>query len=96
MDAGVELALVGHDHDYERFAAMRADGTLDPDGVREFVVGTGGAELRHVGQPRPGSQVHQSDSNGVLRLALSPGGYAWAFIPVAGATFTDAGSDVCH
>ncbi|HLL98311.1 MAG TPA: hypothetical protein VK276_04485 [Rubrobacteraceae bacterium] len=34
----------GHDHDYERFAPQRPDGTLDTArGIREFVVGTGGA-----------------------------------------------------
>jgi 3',5'-cyclic AMP phosphodiesterase CpdA len=95
-EAGTEIALVGHDHDYERFAPMLADGTADPRGIREFVVGTGGAELRAVGDTRPNSEAHQSDSHGVLRLALRPHGYDWAFIPVPGATFTDVGSGACH
>ncbi len=44
--AGVEIVLSGHEHVYERFAPQQADGTADPArGVREFVVGTGGAEL---------------------------------------------------
>src|SRR4051812_1739596 len=86
-EAGTDLALVGHDHDYERFAPMHGDGTADPGGIREFVVGTGGAPLRPVGDTRPGTEVHQSDSHGVLRLALRPDGYDWAFIPVPGDTF---------
>ena len=95
QQGGADLALVGHDHDYERFAPMLADGTPDPGGIREFVVGTGGAPLRAVGDTRPNSEVHQSDSHGVLRLALRPDGYDWAFIPVPGATFTDIGSAAC-
>ena len=95
QQGGADVALVGHDHDYERFAPMLADGTPDPRGIREFVVGTGGAPLRAVGDMRPNSQVHQSDSHGVLRLALRPDGYDWAFIPVPGATFTDIGSAAC-
>ena len=96
QQSGADVALVGHDHDYERFAPMLADGTPDPGGIREFVVGTGGAPLRAVGDTRPNSEVHQSDSHGVLRLALRPDGYDWAFIPVPGATFTDIGSGACH
>jgi hypothetical protein len=95
-EAGTELAVVGHDHDYERFARMLADGTADPRGIREFVVGTGGAALRPVGDTRPNSEAHQSDSHGVLRLALRRDGYDWAFIPVPGDTFTDVGSEACH
>jgi hypothetical protein len=32
----------------------------------------------------------------VLKLTLSNGGYAWEFVPVAGSTFRDSGSAVCH
>jgi hypothetical protein len=32
----------------------------------------------------------------VLKLTLYQGGYDWQFVPVAGATFTDAGSGSCH
>jgi calcineurin-like phosphoesterase family protein len=96
QQAGADITLVGHDHDYERFAPMLADGTPDQNGIREFVVGTGGAPLRAVGDARPNSEVHQSDSHGVLRLALRPDGYDWAFIPVPGATFTDTGSGSCR
>ncbi len=43
---GVDVVLAGHDHDYERFAPMDDQGVFDPDrGVREFVVGTGGAQM---------------------------------------------------
>ena len=41
--AGADLVLVGHDHEYERFAPQNPSGVADPKGIREFVVGTGGA-----------------------------------------------------
>ena len=41
---GAELLLSGHSHDYERFAPLHRDGTVDlAEGIRQFVVGTGGA-----------------------------------------------------
>ena len=49
VTAGVEIVLVGHDHDYERFAPIGDKGQLDPRvGIREFVVGTGRRIARHV------------------------------------------------
>ena len=42
--AGAELVLNGHEHNYERFTPMNADGQPDPQGLREFVAGTGGRD----------------------------------------------------
>ena len=33
---------------------------------------------------------------GVLKLTLDDGTYAWQFVPIAGKTFTDSGTDACH
>jgi len=33
---------------------------------------------------------------GVLKLTLNQSDYAWQFIPIAGQTFTDAGTGACH
>jgi hypothetical protein len=41
-DAGVDVGLNGHDHNYQRFGHLSKTGTPDPAGAREFVVGTGG------------------------------------------------------
>jgi hypothetical protein len=86
--AGADVVLAGHDHDYERFAPIQ--------GIREFVVGTGGASHYPVLWPRRGSVVHDDHTFGVLRLGLGTGGYTWKFLPVAGSTFTDAGSAPCR
>jgi len=93
---GVELALAGHDHGYERFAPKDAGGAVDPArGVRSFVVGTGGGGDATFGPPQPGSEVREPVTDGVLKLTLHPTGYDWEFVPVAGETFTDAGSAIC-
>jgi hypothetical protein len=96
-NAGVELVLNGHDHDYERFAPQDPNGVADSiNGIREFVVGTGGKTLRSIGSPINNSEIHNDNTWGVLTLTLHPTGYDWKFIPVAGKTFTDSGSGTCH
>ena len=95
--AGAELVLNGHEHDYERFAPQTPGGVADTQfGVRELVVGTGGASHTSVGTPVANSQVRDSTSYGLLKLSLHASGYDWEFLPVAGATFTDSGSSACH
>jgi fibronectin type 3 domain-containing protein len=97
FDYGVELLLDGHDHHYERFAPQNADGQLDtPHGVREIIVGTGGAKLSGVGTPVANSEVRNASTWGVLKLTLHPSSFDWRFIPIAGASFTDSGTDRVH
>ena len=95
--AGVEIVLSGHEHIYERFAPQRADGTADPArGVREFVVGTGGAGLYAIGPPIPNSEFRDNTTWGVLRLTLDRGSYSWRFVPVGGGDAIDSGTGTCH
>jgi hypothetical protein len=95
--AGVDVIVSGHVHNYERFALQNPDGEADPDrGIREFIAGTGGKSHQAFVQVRPNSEIRNNDAYGVLKLVLMPGSYTWTFIPVAGATFTDAGEGVCH
>jgi hypothetical protein len=96
-DARADVVLSGHDHLYERFAPQDPVGRADPvDGIRQFTVGTGGESHYPVVDVRPNSEVRSDDTFGVLRLVLGPTGYDWQFIPVAGKTFSDAGSAACH
>jgi hypothetical protein len=75
---------------------MNPDGRADPAaGIREFVVGTGGAGLRSFGRVRPNSEVRDSSTWGVIKLTLRPAGYDWEFIPVPGQNFHDTGSGMC-
>jgi acid phosphatase type 7 len=96
-DSGAEIVLSGHDHTYERFAPQDPTGAPDPDrGIRQFVVGTGGAGFYDFQEIQPNSEIRDNETFGVLKLTLDPAGYTWEFIPVAGATFTDTGSGTCH
>ncbi len=95
--AGADLVLNGHAHNYERFLPQTPDGVPDPEkGIRQFIVGTGGKSVGSVAKVHPNSQLREGKTFGVLKLTLSPGSYAWQFIPEAGKTFTDVGSGNCH
>jgi hypothetical protein len=84
-DKDVQMVVTGHDHDYERFAPMGTGDAVDPSGLRQFVVGTGGKnhacdlDRRHVG-----SEVFNCDTYGVLRLTLGTDRWEWEFIPAPG------------
>jgi acid phosphatase type 7 len=96
-DAQADVVLAAHSHNYERFAPMDSNGNRDTGrGVREFVVGTGGAFWTGISNIRPNSEVHQNDTYGVLKLTLHPASYDWDFVPEAGRSFTDSGSQNCH
>lgn len=92
---GADVVISGHDHDYERFARQNPSGTADPSGMRQFVVGTGGAGLTGFGTPAANSEVRNSTTYGVLKLTLNASSYQWQFVPVAGQSFTDSGTSSC-
>jgi hypothetical protein len=92
----VEVALTGHDHLYQRFPPLDAQLRRAPfSGVRQFVVGTGGAMLYPFPAP-PSLTEARASVWGVLRLSLQDGAYEWEFLPAGEATFHDTGRDVCH
>ncbi len=94
---GAEIVLSGHKHNYERFAPQDANGNLRAEnGVRQFVVGTGGRSTGGFDQIRKNSEMRNGNTFGVLDLTLRSDGYDWQFVPVAGETFADTGSGSCH
>jgi hypothetical protein len=87
--AGADVVLSGHDHDYERLSPI--------DGIRSFVVGTGGRSLYEwPGSPLVQTEVRADDTYGLLELTLGSTDYAWRFVPASGGSFTDSGEDACH
>jgi hypothetical protein len=93
-DGNVDIVINGHDHNYERFGPQDAEGKADAArGIRQFVVGTGGVTLNSTFNKKTNSEDFKS-VYGVLKLTLSPGAYAWDFIPVTGPH--DTGSGACH
>jgi len=96
-DADADLILAGHEHNYERFAPMTATGSVDDArGIRSFVVGTGGRSHYGFGTPVTGSEVRNDTAWGILAVTLHADSYDWQFLPVAGQTFGDSGTQACH
>jgi hypothetical protein len=97
-EAGAALVVNGHRHHYERFAPQDPAGSLDPErGIRQFIVGTGGAGKASLTDAirAENSEVLSSIAYGVLKLTLKPDSYAWEFISEAKTYFTDSGTGAC-
>lgn len=95
--ANADLVIVGHDHTYERFAPQAPSGQRDTArGIREFVVGTGGANTYAFITIQPNSEVRKTGVWGVLKLTLHASSYDWKFEPIAGQSFSEGGSQACH
>lgn len=92
---GADVVMSAHEHSYERFAPQDPFGNADPEGIRQFVVGTGGGLLYGFDEPRPNSEVRKSGVHGVLKLTLHESSYDWEFLPVEGETFEDSGTGRC-
>lgn len=91
---GADLVLNGHDHLYARYRPLDPSGKYDPkNGIREFIVGTGGETLDTVvttdttsadpsGNPNFNAENLEASSGefwGVMGLTLNQNGYAWDF-----------------
>jgi hypothetical protein len=95
--ANADVVVNGHQHFYERYAPQTPDGVFDTlRGIRQFIVGTGGAGASWPRAIPPNSEVRNGDTFGVIKFTLDSASYTWEFIPVAGQTFTDSGSGKCH
>jgi hypothetical protein len=101
-EAGADIVLNGHEHNYERFGPQDPLENADPEhGIREFVVGTGGKGADGgFTSPLPNSEVQVNDSHGFLKLTLHAGAYDWEFVPAswpAGQSgYREYGSADCH
>jgi 3',5'-cyclic AMP phosphodiesterase CpdA len=89
-----DLVLNGHEHYYEAFAPQLADGSAAAAGIREFVVGTGGAHLYEVAAVAANRSAHLR-AYGVLRLGLGDDGYRRDFLDEGGRVL-DHGEATCH
>jgi Calcineurin-like phosphoesterase len=86
-DHGADVVLNGHDHTYERIRA---------DGIRQFVVGTGGrSHYPFERGPLPTTEVRNDSTYGLLWLALGEGTYEWEFLGLGDTGFTDSGQGTC-
>ena len=98
-DAHADIVLNGHSHNYQRWMPQDPFGARDPrHGIREFVVGTGGASKYGL-LPEGGSTnlaTAQNDAFGIVRITLHRAGYTWRWVPAAGqpSDFTDTATSV--
>jgi acid phosphatase type 7 len=91
---GVDVVINGHDHLYERFSRQDPDGRLDERGIRQFTVGTGGADLYRFVTVAPNSGARIS-TFGIFKITLRPDSYDWEFLETSGA-LGDNGFTACH
>jgi hypothetical protein len=95
-DAGVDVVLNGHQHQYERFPLMTPSGARDEArGIRQFNAGTGGESAEMPIALNEDREI-LTDAFGILKLTLDQDSYSWEFVPVVPGQFTDSGSGTCH
>ena len=91
---GAEIVINGHAHMYERFAPQTTSGAATERGIRQFVVGTGGASLDAAFRPLPNSEYLNADVHGVLVIVLHAASYEWNFIGVDGVVHDESAAPV--
>ena len=92
FEEGVDVVLAGHEHHYERFAPMTPAGVRDTvRGIAQFIVGTGGADLRGLRSPAPNSVTRIQGHYGVLKLTLGAEEYRHAFLDPQGRVWDPGG-----
>jgi hypothetical protein len=97
-DNDADVVINGHDHLYERFGKQDPAGRSDVRGLRQFIVGTGGAQLYDFHRQEANQQA-RFKGYGVLALTLSTDRYQWEFLeagPNGTSIVRDSGADGCH
>lgn len=92
--AHADVVLNGHKHNYQRLTKLDPSGKPDPNGIREWVVGTGGDDHSLGSKLFPGTEASDGKHFGILTMTLHPGSYDWQFIADNG-TVIDNGSAGC-
>jgi len=93
--AHADLVLVGHDHNYQRYAKMDGSKVAKSDGLRQILVGTGGRSFYGISGSSALLEASNANTHGVLKLTLSATGYSGDFVPSDG-SYTDSFSGTCN
>jgi hypothetical protein len=98
-DAGVDVVLAAHEHNYQQFAPMDKVGKLDTaKGIRSFVIGTGGGrDFRDVWTTAHMATEEKRivNQSGVMFMTLEATGYAFRWLYADGRVGA-TGSGACH
>jgi hypothetical protein len=95
---GVDVALTGNDHNYQRWVSLDANGNPHAQGIIQFVAGMGGHGIRSfiredermaIGFDTP------PEAFGALRLEMYPDKLGFEYINIDG-KILDSGEIVCH
>lgn len=98
QDHGAEFIVSGHVHRYERFRKLvrtgLRTGTPSADGIRQFVMGTGGGSLYDVISVDPNCEKNIV-TRGIVRFGLYSDHYEWSLTDLNGVV-RDKGSELCR
>jgi hypothetical protein len=98
-DAGVDVVLAAHEHNYQQFAPMGKDGKLDREkGIRSFVIGTGGGRdfREEFNNARMDTEEKRIvDQSGVFFMTLTPRDYSFRWLYADGRLGAE-GTGTCH
>jgi len=95
--AKADLVLVGHDHNYQRYAKMDENQAARTDGLRQVLVGTGGRSFYSLSGTHALLEASNANTHGVLKLTLTATGYTGDFMKAASSgSFTDTFSGTCN
>jgi hypothetical protein len=96
-DGGAEMYLSGDSHNYQHWRPLDASGALDPGGLTQFVIGTGGHGMYRFARTdeRLADGFDAPQGFGAMRLELNPEGAAFLFSRSNG-TLEDWGSIPCR
>jgi len=95
--AGADIVLNGHEHNYQRYAKQDPLGQATGNGIREFVVGTGGKALYTLLDVKDANyEVGNATDFGVLRLRLAETSYSWEFVALNGTVLDSGGPVSCN
>jgi hypothetical protein len=86
---GADLVLNGHDHNYQHWKRLNANGAVRRNGTAEFVVGSGGHGIEQRDRPPDGRLIKMVDREGTfgaLRLVLNRHGAEYRYVTVDGRT----------
>lgn len=92
-----EIIVNGHEHNYQRYAPLTPSGSKSADGIREFLVGTGGKNRDGLLSGKDsGFEFGITNKFGILKLELEVDRYSWKFVDTSGAILDKGGPVACH
>lgn len=94
--ARADVVLSGHEHNYQRYAKQDPAARAVSNGIRQFVVGSGGSRLTPMGIEDPNFEYGNGDDFGVLKLTLASTSYSWQFVNIAGTVLDSGGPVPCN